>query len=323
MISIIIPVYNAEKFIGKCLSSAINQTYPTWECLLIDDGSTDGSGHACDEWQKSDTRFRVFHQQNKGVSAARNKGITESKGEYVCFVDVDDWIEPNFLETLVNHSHDADWVLSGQIREWNDHKKTVYQPEKTETFPLDSSHADTFVELNRRLLLYAPHEKLFRSDIIKEHQLTFREGCQYGEDLIFNFQYLEHVNRIATVDTALYHYRMGTKTLSTMMRPNQFDEDYKQWHILEDFYKRHGLWNNNAKNYLYRRLWGIVYDGIFLFPSLRKPGKDYLNRLLSIPEITVLKDYQSLFPCSWWIKKAILYKMPFIFKAYYIIKHKG
>lgn len=323
MISIIIPVFNAEKFIGKCLFSVINQTYTTWECLLVDDGSTDGSGHICDEWQMRDTRFRVFHQQNKGVSVARNRGMTEIKGDYLCFVDADDWIEPNFLETLVNHSYDADWVLSGQIREWSVRKKTVYKPECTESFLLNEEHADTFVNLCRNFLLYAPHEKLYRTDIIRQNKLTFREGCQYGEDLIFNFQYLELVNRIATIDIALYHYRMGTKTLSTMVRPNQFDEDYMQWHIIEDFYKRQGLWNNNAKDYLYHRLWGIVYDGIFLFPCLRKPCKDYLNRILSIPEITALKDYQSLYPCTWWIKKAVLYKIPFVFKVYFFIKYKG
>lgn len=101
MISIIVPVYNVELYIHQCIDSIISQTYRDIEILLIDDGSTDKCGNICDEYARIDPRIRVFHTQNKGLSAARNLGLREAKGDYIGFVDSDDWIEPNMFEVLL------------------------------------------------------------------------------------------------------------------------------------------------------------------------------------------------------------------------------
>ena len=101
-ISIIVPVYKVEQYLRRCLDSIVAQTFTDWECILIDDGSPDNSGRICDEYAEKDKRFRVFHQENVGVSAARNKGLDEARGEWIGFVDSDDWIEKEMYEYLYN-----------------------------------------------------------------------------------------------------------------------------------------------------------------------------------------------------------------------------
>lgn len=322
MISIIIPVYNAAIYLDKCISSIINQSYTDWECILINDGSTDDSGIICNKWQRVDYRIKVIHQNNSGVSIARNNGIFASQGEYICFVDSDDWIEKNYLETMVYHFHECDIVISGQIRNYTEGNTIVYIPNKTERFSLSPTNIDLFVDLNRHLLLYAPHEKLYRTNIIKQNNLLFKEHCNYGEDLIFNFQYLNFVKNIVTVNCALYHYRISPNTLSSKIRNNQFNEDYVQWQILYNFYLNHNLLNPNALSYLYERLWGIIYNGIFLYPKLNLIPPNYIKSILQIKEIKKLKQYRKYFKCSKWIKWAILSRNHHIFNFYFYINQK-
>ena len=100
-VSIIVPVYNVEPYLRQCLDSILAQTFTDWECILVDDGSKDGSGAICDEYAEKDSRFRVVHQENKGSSAARNEGLSLSKGIYLSFIDSDDWVENNYLERLL------------------------------------------------------------------------------------------------------------------------------------------------------------------------------------------------------------------------------
>ena len=104
LISVIIPVYNVEEYLDRCLESATLQTYKNIEIILIDDGSTDNSGKMCDEWAEKDRRIRVIHQKNGGLSNARNKGIEEAKGEFISFIDSDDWIEANMLTDFISIS---------------------------------------------------------------------------------------------------------------------------------------------------------------------------------------------------------------------------
>ena len=115
MISIIIPVYNVSQYLDECLKSVSAQTYTDWECILIDDGSTDNSGDICDRWCVKDPRFRVIHQANAGVSAARNKGIDLAQGDYITFIDSDDWVDDDYLDLLHAslHTSHADLCIVG------------------------------------------------------------------------------------------------------------------------------------------------------------------------------------------------------------------
>lgn len=306
MISIIIPVYNIAPYLDKCLQSVVNQTYIDWECILVDDGSTDGSSEICDVWGKKDSRFVVCHQENGGVSKARNCGIRKAKGEYIVFIDSDDWVGNDYLSDMIAWS--ADIVVSGFLIEDDTHCETKNIPLDSSIFSLTPSHINAFVSLNDIWLFYAPWGKLYKNSIIKNNGILFPENCSYGEDLQFNYTYLENVTTIAQISVANYHYRiLGEGTLSNRFRPNQFQQDYEQWGLLRKFYERHGLWLKPAKEMLYKRLWGIVYDGLFSSNMDKK-------HILSIPEIKELKDFQYVFPCSGWIKWCILHKIAFIFR---------
>ncbi len=306
MISVIIPVFNVERYLDECIQSVINQTYTDWECILVDDGSTDGSGDICDKWKEKDGRIHVVHQKNWGVSKARNRGMEEATGDFFAFVDADDWLSHDYLSEMVQTS--ADIVVSGYIVEQGDGCSRVCMPIESKVFSLEPKFVADFVELNQLFLFYAPWGKLYRRSIINGNFLRFPEGCSYGEDLQFNYSYLESVSSISQVPVANYHYRqMGTGTLSNARRPDSFFQDYAQWQMLRAFYEKHGLWLQLSKELLYKRLWGIVYDGIF---STKTPNKVVLN----IPEIKELKDFQHVFHCSKWIKWCILHRIAFVFR---------
>lgn len=317
LISIIIPVFNAERYLLQCLDSVLNQKYCNWECLLIDDGSIDGSTDICDDYCGKDSRFRVFHLPRRGVSAARNWGIDNASGAYLCFVDADDWIDDDYLFSLASDVWGSDWILSGQIREFQDGRIVSLIPQESASFTISPENTAAILSLESRLLFYAPHEKLYKSEIIRKNAIRFPENCSYGEDLIFNYLYLEHIQTISTLAVSGYHYRIHDHSLSSCFRPNQFDEDYHQWRIVKQFHEKKNLWNEDVEKYLAKRLWGIVYDGIFLYPKLENPPKNYLKYIFSIPEILVLRKYQDLFLCSSWIKTSIVFRLVFVFRLYF------
>lgn len=308
MLSIVIPVYNVSSYIDVCVESVVKQSYVDWECILVDDGSTDGSAEKCDAWATREIRIRVEHQSNMGVSAARNRGIELARGEYLVFIDSDDWVSETYLQELVDAPR-ADMVVSGIIQEQGDGTCRSSVPICDKTITLTADFVEDYVELNRRFLFYAPYSKLYNLSIIRKYDIRFLMGCNYGEDLLFNLDYQEHVRTISQVASANYYYRRGNDTLSTRVRPNQFRQDYEQWQRLRDFHERHGLWLKPAKEMLYERLWGIVYDGIFSVGTSNK-------EVLSIPEIRELRAYKHVFHCSEWIKWCILYRLAFVFRKY-------
>ena len=283
----------------------------------MDDGSTDESGAICDKWAGRDKRILAYHQKNQGVSAARNQGIEKSGGEYVCFLDADDELDPFFLETMLSCADKADLVVSGQLRVTSDGSVTTSEPKGTTLFDLSEENTGLFLDLERKFLLFAPHEKLYKRSIIQAHAIRFPENCSYGEDLIFNYKYLNLVNAISTVAVAKYHYRIHEGTLTFAFRPNQFEEDYAQWRILRDFHGRRGLWSDEVEAYLAQRIWGIVYDGLFLYPKLEDKQKGYISHVLSIPEIALLKSHQDEFECAKWIKFAIVHRLSVVFRAFF------
>ena len=318
MISIIIPVHNAESFLIQCLTSVQEQSFDDWECLIIDDGSTDNSAAICVNWSKNDSRFKYFRQSNKGVSAARNVGLCKCRGTFICFIDADDWVDRSYLESLCPSIMESDLIVSGQRRDYQDGNCVLFVPDNTTSFSVSPDNTSLFLSLERQFLLFAPHEKLYRTDIIKEYNIRFPENCTYGEDLFFNYQYLEHSKVISTVASALYHYRIHSDSLSLAYRANQFEEDYAQWRVVKDFHKNRNLLNSDVEAYLAKRLWGIVFDGLFLYPTLNDK-RGYLSRILSIPEISLLKKREDVFSCAQWIKYSIVHRLSTVFYLFFRI----
>jgi glycosyltransferase involved in cell wall biosynthesis len=322
LISVIIPVYNTRNELDNCLQSLISQTFPDWECILIDDGSTDGSSETCDHWANRDKRIKTIHKENGGVSSARNRGLDEARGVYITFIDSDDWIDVDYLMHLydaVRNRH-AELIVSGVVQHYYNGEKRFFVASHN-VFPLDSNHVDAFVSLNEKFLLYGSCSKLYKKKIIDRIFLRFDEACSYGEDLKFNYAYLDYVSVISSISYAGYHYRKSRGgTLSTIIRSDTFETDYIQWQLLQDFYQRHQLYVDISQRLLFQRLWGIVYDAIFaqLRPSLLQ-----LRHILSIPEITEMRYWQDCFNCASWIKKAILKRKACFLYFYLSFYRKG
>jgi len=325
VISVIIPVYNVKPYLDNCLKSVVTQSYEDFECILVDDGSTDGSSEICDCWAIQDKRIKVLHQANQGVSVARNNGIKYSKGNYITFIDSDDWVEQNYMSDMLENIEktQTDLVVSGLVRNFINGESSKFVPIENKRFHLTKDSVENFVDLNRKFLLFGPVVKLYKRDIIRDYGICFPPNQSYGEDLMFNFKYLEHIDTISCVARCNYHYRiLGQGTLASRFRPDQFKTDYEQWRILFAFYKRRSLLCEVSYEYLYNRLWGIVYDGLFLYPKLEKAGLRYIKNVLSVSEIKDLSRYRHYFDCSGWIKTAVCHRMFVLFYLYFLLRKK-
>ena len=329
MISIIIPVYNVSQYLNECIRSVVNQSYKEFECILIDDGSSDGSEIICDQWKQKDSRIKVIHQPNQGVSKARNKGITEAQGEYITFIDSDDWINSNYLNELFQpiKKYNVDLVVCGLQQHYSDETSKNYSY-KTGIIKIEQQFTNEFTDINKKFLLFGPVIKLYKKSIIQEHKIHFPPAYTYGEDLLFNYNYLEYVKAIYIVDQCLYHYRIiGSGTLSSIKRINQFEVDYAQWNILKDFFQRKNLWNDYSISYLYHRLWWCMYDAILSFPE-RLKGKSinyklqYIKQIVNITEVKQLPQYIKDIHAPQWIKICICQRTHRLLWGIIALKHE-
>lgn len=207
-ISIVVPVYNSEKYIDRALESLCGQTYQNLEILLIDDGSPDNSLKHCKVWAAKDDRIKLFHQENAGVAAARNKGIDAATGKYLMFFDGDDWIEKNMLEVLYeeaekNQADAACCILqeetAGQPKEGRVEKQILCEQKKISCY---NNKADSGLALLR---VWGPVCKLYRKDVIGDIRF---EDYQVAEDLLFNTSVIcgERFKKAVLVEYPFYHY---------------------------------------------------------------------------------------------------------------------
>ena len=211
MISVIVPVYNVETYLEECLDSIQNQTYTDFEVLLVNDGSTDGSQAICERYCQADKRFRLINQSNQGQSVARNTGVTASRGEFIAFVDSDDIILPNYLETLMHYmSDDVDIVESQFIV----HKKKFLAEKSQDTKILFEGNSEEAVKVvPNHLLSVNPVTKLYRSAIVKA--VPYLEGLIF-EDIYSGIGMLKYIRKIVKIDYVGYYYRQHAT--STMHR---------------------------------------------------------------------------------------------------------
>lgn len=199
-ISIIVPVYNAEKYLNRCIDSILSQSLKDFEVLLIDDGSTDKSGTICDEYAKKDNRIRVFHKENGGVSSARNVGLDEAKGEYISFIDSDDWVVPIYLAELLSLYHgNIDLTECSYIYYGNE--QILFKTEFVET---DSESYLEKLFQNKRFYEGFLWVKLFKATLITN--LRFDSKLAYNEDRVFIAQYVLKCRKVATTQNCLYYY---------------------------------------------------------------------------------------------------------------------
>lgn len=220
MISVIVPVYNAEKYLDRCIKSILSQTYTDIELLLIDDGSTDSSGSICDKYAQQNSCIRVFHKSNEGVSIARNLGIDKAVGEFLFFLDSDDWLQDDACEVLLQNMQDsnADCVVCG----FNQSHGYIWAPSFNKIYTdIDDLQNDFVYWLNSELLSSSVN-KLYKKRLIK---LNFPVDMSFGEDLIFSLNYIKECNRITFITNPLYQHEVYNSTsLTHSFNLNRFRE---------------------------------------------------------------------------------------------------
>lgn len=231
-LSIIIPVYNAEDYLSRCLDSILNQDMSSYEVILVDDGSTDSSALICDRYSATDPRFRTIHKPNGGVSSARNAGLNLAKGEYVMFVDSDDALAPGALDTMTSGLNGEDFVLGGFIEYIGQIPHRNVTPAETTTYSGDSLAAFFDANIRRNCeMLDAPWAKLFKRKSLDSHR--FNEKLYYAEDKIFVFEFLFRCNTIRTCASVVYHYHLRPDSLGSDMTS---DRHINQLHVFLPLY---------------------------------------------------------------------------------------
>lgn len=223
MVSVIVPVYKAESYIRKCLDSILSQTFINFELLLIDDGSPDDCGKICDEYAKLDDRVRAFHKENGGVSKARNLGLDYAKGEYVCFIDSDDWVDSDMLETLIGWEQKkrTDLLFYGFQYEASTGKPNTMEllRQFSGIYEGINSVVEVCYLLEINELLGWTCNKLFRNSIIQEYHIRFNEEISIQEDHIFTLEYLKYSTCIGVYPYTPYHYRIVQVSLTSKIHP--------------------------------------------------------------------------------------------------------
>ena len=236
-ISIIVPVYKVEKYLDRCVNSIVNQTYSNLEIILVDDGSPDNCPQMCDEWAKKDKRIKVIHKVNGGVSSARNKGLELSSGEFIQFVDSDDYILENYCAELISRfTEEVDLVVAGYTI-IDDYKNKIIRNKtavNVDKIILDEDELlrfviDGFVDM--------PVNKLFRRDLITK---TFHEGLPLGEDRIFVLDYLRNVkNKIVFAETEGYIYEYNDGSACHKEREDLYEISMIAVNYLKKFLNEH------------------------------------------------------------------------------------
>lgn len=217
MISLVIPIYNMEQYLSRCLDSLLGQTCRDFEIVLVDDGSTDASGALCDRYAAEyPSLIRVIHKENGGLSSARNAGIDAARGEYIVFPDPDDWVEPDYVESFLffQRKFQADLVCLGHYVDTD--SESAAAGEDLEPYLIEGQACQRSILLGPCFQGFS-WNKIYRLDIIRTFGLCFPNGMGTTEDLYFTYQYLAHCNRIVHAPgRRVYHYyqRMNSTTRS-------------------------------------------------------------------------------------------------------------
>jgi glycosyltransferase involved in cell wall biosynthesis len=266
LVSVIVPVYNAEAYLKMGIQNIINQTYTNIEIILVDDGSQDKSANICDELSEYDKRIKVIHKTNGGVSSARNAALEIAKGTYICFIDADDVVEKTLIETMVSiiKTDETELVICGYkivaIRE------TIRQIERTTTNDF-FSNPNLFWKIMDNGMLNTLWNKLFVHAKIGK----FQEEVSMGEDLLFVLDYLEGIRKVSIIPDLLYQYVKRVGSTTSKFRYDLLENTIELINRRQTFVEYH-FKNQNLKAYLYEKSLTEIY-GVF-----RSVINDQLNR---------------------------------------------
>ena len=284
-VSIIVPVYNAEKTIGRCVDSILGQQYTDFELLLVDDGSRDGSGAICDSYALADSRVQVIHKENTGVSDTRNIGISRAAGVYLQFLDSADWITPDATKLLVEtaRDHDCDLVISDFYRVVGERVSRKGDIDEDRVLTREE-YAAHMMEQPADFYYGVLWNKLYRRDIVESHRLRMDPELSWCEDFMFNLEYIRHAQRFYALQVPIYYYvktkgSLASQSLSiskTIRMKLMLFEYYNQFYksvLDEDEYEKSRL-------KVYRFLVDAAGDGAVpptILPGSKKLGDERVS----------------------------------------------
>lgn len=279
LISIIVPVYKVEKYVSKCIESLIHQTYKNIEIILVDDGSSDNSGIICDDFSKNDSRITVIHKENGGVSSARNKGLSEAKGEYVCFVDGDDYVLADYIADMLNVAikTSADIVTCNYYNVWSDKKQKEQLPLK---LPMGDfivkSGKDSLSDMLYGKTCYASSCcKLYKKHIFDD--ISF-PPLRMGEDSFTVYQCLLKSDKVAHLRKPNYCYLQHSESV---MHSDNYDKFYDYIKLSDDFMK---LVNKDHKDLFLPAANRLIENNFWVYMKMKNDREKYKNQLEHIVE---------------------------------------
>lgn len=280
-ISVIIPVYNVEKYLKRCLDSVINQTYKNLEIILIDDGSTDKSGNICDEYAAKDKRIIVIHKENGGLSDARNKGLDICTGDYISFIDSDDWIENGFYEYVVNNVKDNDllifdyYITNGKNSKWIKYKNAE----------VELSKEKCLIELAKAKLQSYTCNKIYKLDLFDN--IRFPKGRNYEDQAIIHL-IIDKCNKIRYYDKAFYYYYQNLNGITHTVNYKNY-RDFLYVNILR------GRFLKKKYPEIYEYHLNYIYSAIAKLCWLYFNKKEYKIRYIFLKKIVLKKLKNNLF----------------------------
>lgn len=260
IVSIIVPVYNTSNYLSKCLDSILNQTIENLEVIVVNDGSTDQSKRIIEEYCLKDSRIRAFHQKNQGVSAARNNGISSSKGEYLIFVDSDDYIHNEMLEELVSAARKYNALITKcdvYYVKRNELKELDYKDDNIKSIESTEALKQLFTIFDETHFGYT-HSKLYNRDFIVKNDLKFHNEMSFAEDTLFFLEACILAKSVVYIPKQLYYYNLTNVSLTRTYIKN-LDSKYELLHsALEDKMKLYNVYTNLERYYLNFKVTGLL-----------------------------------------------------------------
>lgn len=233
-LSVIVPIYNVEEYLDECIKSIVKQTYKNLEIILVDDGSPDHCPELCDIWTEKDSRIKVIHKENGGVSSARNAGLDAAAGDFIAFVDSDDYLDSDMYEIMLTQmrEHNADMAQCGIVRENADGSVEVWDSFKAPIVVMDNTQLLCSVGEAAGILPVSPCNKIFKAEVIDV--IRYDESLKYAEDTLFNFSAARNINKAVIQNVPRYHYVNNSDSASHQKFSSSRFDEHKVMDIIFD-----------------------------------------------------------------------------------------
>ncbi len=326
LISVIIPVYKCEKYLKRCINSILAQTYTNLEIIIVDDGSPDNCPKICDWLATQDNRIKVFHKVNGGASSARNTGLNNATGDYICFVDSDDMLPEDSIMNLwygvtSNKCQYAAGICgilgSNKVKNHIDNEKVIDYSQN----PVD------LLEYITRSGSYSPYSKIYDADIIKKHELRYDESLKCSEDALFIRQYLAYCSRIVLIPRIVYRYNTNNdESLSKRFYPDFCFYYTKKMKALEKLVSGLAIFDDIKNKFIFDRAIHGLYISIqhyLMHCSDKEQTKFLIGQAIDFLKIWIDIDSKSISHKRWWYRHMELIKNRDIEKLYQVLRKES